>query len=501
MTPTSVHCALIPEQRATAAPGDRCLADGSRDLDNAAFGAAVRGLAARLAARGIGRGDVVAVMLPSCIELVTTMFAAWHLGAAMTPINPTLTHDEVRYQLDDSGSALVIADAAAREQVSSVEVMTAETIFDDPAGVDRPGANELAGPSSETDDPALIIYTSGTTGRPKGVVLDHANLLAMSSGIIEYLQLTAADRSLLVLPLFHVNGLVIGVLSVLRVGGNTLITPRFKATEFWNHVEAYRPTFFSAVPTIYQMLDSLDPGIKPDTSSLRFMICGAAPMSTELIRRIEDRYGVPLVEGYGLSEGTVASVVNPVNGIRKPGTVGVPLPGQTVWVVDPSGRRLPPGERGEVIINGPNVMREYLGRPQETAETIRDGWLHTGDIGQFDEDGYLTIVDRLKDMIIRGGENIYPKEIENAFYTHPAVLEVAVVGAPDVVYGEQPIAFVALRPGHEAAGDELIEHCRGMLAPFKMPRAVHIVAELPKNPIGKISKVALKELRRSADGT
>ena len=501
MMPTSLHCALLPEQRAAERPGDRCVADTSRDLDNAAFAEAVRRLAARLAARGIGRGDVVAVMLPNCVELVTTMFAAWYVGAALTPINPTLTHDEVRYQLDDSAAVLVVADAAAREQISSVPVMAAETVFDEPGGDERSAISELAGPSSETDDPALIIYTSGTTGRPKGVILDHANLLAMSNGLIEHMHLTAADRSLLVLPLFHINGLVVGVLSVLRVGGNTLIAPRFKAIEFWSHVEAYRPTYFSAVPTIYQMLDALDPEIRPDTSSLRFMVCGAAPMSAELIRRIEDRYGVPLVEGYGLSEGTVASVINPVDGIRKPGTVGLPLPGQTVWVVDPDGRQLPPGERGEVIISGPNVMRGYLGRPQETADTVRDGWLYTGDIGQFDQDGYLTIVDRLKDMIIRGGENVYPKEIENVFYTHPAVQEVAVVGAPDALYGEQPVAFVSIRPGYEVTGDELIEHCRGMLAPFKMPRAVHIVPELPKNPIGKISKSELKEWLRKADGT
>lgn len=348
-------------------------------------------------------------------------------------------------------------------------------------------------PSSEPGDPALIIYTSGTTGQPKGVLLDHANLLAMTGSIIEHFKLTSADRSLLVLPLFHVNGLVVGVLSVLRAGGDTVIAPRFQAATFWEQVERHRPTFFSAVPTIYAMLESLGPQVEPDASSLRFVVCGAAPMSAELIGRFEARFGVSIIEGYGLSEGTVASVVNPLDGLRKPGTVGVPLPGQSVWVLDSGGRRLPPGEAGEVVISGPNVMRGYLGRPDETARTIRDGWLYTGDVGRFDEDGYLTIVDRIKEMIIRGGENIYPKEIENALYAHPAVLEAAVVGAADDVYGEEPIAFVSTRLGHQTTAEELIAHCRTKVASFKVPRAVFIIPDLPKNAVGKIAKTELRK--------
>ncbi len=493
-TPTALHSALLPDQRAADRPTDPCVRDEHREFDNAEFAEAVRKLAARFRAAGVDRGDVVAVKLPNCTELVCTMFSAWAVGAALTPVNPALTPDEVRYQLSDSRAVLLVTDQPIAV-APSVVVLDARTVF---AADDV--APQAGAPCCEPDDPALIIYTSGTTGQPKGVVLDHANLLAMTSSIIEHFALTAADRSLLVLPLFHVNGLVVGVLSVLRAGGETVIAPRFDAQTFWGHVERHRPTFFSAVPTIYAMLDALDPRVEPDTSALRFVVCGAAPMSAELIHRFEARYDVPVIEGYGLSEGTVASVVNPLAGPRKPGTVGIPLPGQSVWVVDPDGRRLPPGEAGEVVITGPNVMRGYLGRPEETARTIREGWLHTGDVGRFDEDGYLSIVERIKEMIIRGGENIYPKEIENALYTHPAVLEAAVVGAPDEVFGEQPVAFVTTRPGQETTGDELIAHCGGNLAKFKLPRAVHIVAELPKNAVGKIAKIELKRsLRAKAD--
>ena len=246
------------------------------------------------------------------------------------------------------------------------------------------------------------------------------------------------------------------------------------------------------MPAIYAMLVSLPDEVRPDTSSLRRVICGAAPMPAELIARFEDRFGVPIVEGYGLSEGTCASTINPPAGPRKPGTVGLPLPGQTVAVMDAEGNLLDNGSVGEVVVRGPNVMRGYLGLPRETARTVVDGWLHTGDVGRFDADGYLVLVDRIKDMIIRGGENIYPKEIENALHSHPAVLEAAVVGAPDPVLGEVPVAHVALLPGARATGDELVEHCRERLARVKIPVAVHITGSLPKNPVGKIDKPRLR---------
>jgi long-chain acyl-CoA synthetase len=346
---------------------------------------------------------------------------------------------------------------------------------------------------------ALLIYTSGTTGSPKGVMLTHRNLDAMTSSFIEWFELDERDHGLLVLPLFHANGIVLGTLSPLRAGGQVTIARRFARERFFVDVERYRPTFFSAVPAMYAMLNSLAEGMQPDTSSLRFAVCGAAPMPAEAIRRFEDRFSVTIVEGYGLSETTTASTINPLRGVRKPGTVGLPLPGQRVAVVDESGDPVAAGETGEVVISGPVVMAGYLGRPEETARTVVDGWLHTGDIGRFDEDGYLQIVDRIKDMIIRGGENIYPKEIENAFYSHPDVHEAAVVGRPDDLFGEVPVAFVALREGAEVTAADLAHHLAAILAAYKRPATITLLEEIPKNPVGKIDKPALRRrLRQTA---
>jgi acyl-CoA synthetase (AMP-forming)/AMP-acid ligase II len=484
-----MHLAVLPDERAAFHPGGPCLTDGRRELDNATFAAEVRQVACALVELGVGRGDVVAVMLPNSVELVTIMFAAWRLGATLTPVNPALTKFEAQYQLADSGARLVVADDGS---FSKVEGGGARVCAVDELPR-RDGATDVTPASTEPDELALMIYTGGTTGRPKGVMLDHANLVATAAMIVEWFEMTEADRCLLVLPLFHVNGIMVSVVSPLVAGGSTVIAPRFDPNTFWDLVERVRPTFFSAVPTIYAMLTGMPAEVRPDTASLRCVICGAAPMPAAAIHEFEDRYGVPILEGYGQSEGTVATTVNPLLGLHKPGTVGLPLPGQEVRVVDEDDEQLPPGQVGEVTVRGPNVMRGYLGKPAETAETLRGGWLHTGDLGRFDEDGYLVLVDRLKDMIIRGGENIYPKEIEDALYTHPSVLDAAVIGRPDPLYGEEPVAFVVLRPGLAAEPGQLIEHCANVLAKFKTPRAVFIVTDLPRTPIGKVAKQVLRE--------
>ncbi len=486
----------IPLSRAQADPEGICIADTRRSVTNAAFAAEVARLAQRLAELGVGRGDTVAVMLPNCCEIVTTMFAAWHLGAALTPVNPALTDDEVLYQLQDSASRVLVGDARAGELAgrTGLHSIAADSVPVTGRATSRDAGTPdqmMGAGAARPDDFALVIYTSGTTGRPKGCVLDHANVEAMVTSISKHLHLTSDDTSLLVLPLFHCNGLLIGVMSVLQAGGNVVVAPRFDPASFWRNVEEHRPTFFSAVPTMYALLEA-QPVSEVDTSSLRFVICGAAPMPPELVGRFEARFGVPVVEGYGLSEGSVASTVNPVQGPRKPGTVGPALPGQEVEIEAPDGRRLPRGDRGEVVIRGRNVMRGYLGRPDATAQAVRDGWLHTGDVGYLDEDGYLVLVDRLKDMIIRGGENIFPKEIENVLYDHPDVLEAAVVGKPDPIYGEVPVAYVAPRPGAALDGEQLIEHCRASLAGFKVPREFHVMGSLPKNAVGKLVKGQLK---------
>ncbi|MCG3751037.1 class I adenylate-forming enzyme family protein [Amycolatopsis sp. Poz14] len=473
-----MHLAALPEERARRNPNRPCLADEHGELGNAGFAVRVRSAAAALRARGVGAGDVVAVLLPNRVEFAVVLFAAWRLGAAVTPVNPELTDGEASFQIADARAKVVVGHSDSDLVTMRVEELAT-------AAPDE-------GPVADDDHAvALLIYTSGTTGQPKGVVLDHRNVRVMTEMIVDALELGPADHSLLILPLFHVNGIVVSVLAPLLAGGRSTITARFRADDFFDTIERVRPTYFSAVPAIYARLAGLPETVRPDTSSLRLAVCGAAPMPAELIQRVEERFGVVVVEGYGLSEGSCASTLNPLAGPRKPGTVGLPLPGQEVALMDPR-RQLVTDGPGEVVVRGPNVMRGYLNRPEATAATIVDGWLHTGDVGRFDEDGYLVLVDRIKDMIIRGGENLYPKEIENALHAHPAVLEAAVVGAPHPVLGELPVATVTLYPSRTASEAELLAHCRERLTRVKVPVRIDIVPALPRNPVGKIDKPALR---------
>lgn len=472
----------LVDKRAAEDPQGPAVADGATSLTNAELLARVDAAAAQLADLGIGAGDVVALRLTNRVEFVVLLFAAWRLGATVTPVNPALTDVEVARQLDDSAARILVIeeDSAGVGDVPTLPV----------ADLARETSTEVP----PVDDPsalALLIYTSGTTGVPKGVMLDHANLDAMTRMGQAALEVGPEDRCLLILPLFHVNGIVVSILTPLRAGASVVIAERFNPTTFFEVLERERPTFFSAVPTIYSMLAALPDDVRPDTSSVRFAVCGAAPASAELLARFEGRYGFPLVEGYGLSEATCGSTVNPVDGLRKPGTVGLPFPGQELRIIGADGRPVPVGENGEVEVRGANVMRGYLGRPDDTAAVIRDGWLRTGDVGHLDDDGYLTLVGRSKEMIIRGGENIYPKEIEDVLSAHPAVLESAVVGVPDEKWGEVVVAFVQARPGVSVDVDALQVRCREQLSGYKRPTAIHVLEALPKNAVGKLDKRSL----------
>ena len=413
-----------------------CMRDTQVELTYAEVARRVDAVAEQFAAAGVGRGDVVAVMLPNRVELLLALLAAWRLGAAATPVNPVFTPNEAGYQIADSGAKLMIA--TGPDASYGVPVLAADDLATAPAS--------LPAPDSRPGDLALLIYTSGSTGRPKGVMLDHANLVAMGASLGKAMKLSPDDNCLLVLPLFHVNAILVSCLAPMMAGAQVTILPRFAPDTFLAAISRYRATYFSAVPTIYARLAELPEDQLGDTSSVRFAVCGAAPVSRELLRRSEARFGFPIIEGYGLTEGTCASTVNPLDWVRKPGTVGVALPGQQVAAMRPDGSFAAAGEPGEVVIRGANVMRGYLNRPEATAEAIVDGWLHTGDVGVLDADGYLTIVDRIKDMIIRGGENIYPQEIESVLARHDAVLEAAVIGAPHEVYGEVPVAYVVTYP-------------------------------------------------------
>jgi len=476
----------LPWHRPASYDDRRAVRDDNHDLTYAEFGAWVDAVAEQFIEYGVGRGSVVALMLPNRVELLVSIVAAWRLGATATPINPAFTATEADYQITDAESVVVVnvgADAPNGGRPSIAVDDLRRTAH---------GTRPLPAPETRAEDIALLIYTSGSTGKPKGVMLSHGNIGAMGSMMAAHMNVTGDDHCLLVLPLFHVNAICISFVMPMSVGGQLTVLGRFNPAGFLAAVEKHRPTYFSAVPTIYAHLVSQPADVTVDTSSVRFAICGAAPASKELLAATEERFGFSLIEGYGLTEGTCASTANPLDGPRKLGTVGVALPGQTVAIMNPQGDLVPVGERGEVVIKGANVMQGYLNRPEATAQALGDGWLHTGDVGILDEDGYLRLVDRIKDMIIRGGENIYPKEIETVLYGHPAVLEAAVVGTPHEVYGEVPTAYVATYPDQTVDAAELLELCRRHLTKIKVPVAIHVLDVLPKNPVGKIDKPALR---------
>lgn len=474
----------LPWNKGPEARDYPCFRDDNVELNYSQFAARVGAFATQLSQAGLRRGDVLAVMLPNRVELVLAIFAAWRLGAAATPINPAFTATEADFQIADSGARLIInaGPGSPTGGLRAIGVDSIKTV----GGSSLPAANVLGG------DLALLVYTSGSTGKPKGVMLSHGNLQAMASGIVEHMAITRDDHCLLILPLFHCNALLVSVLAPMLAGAQTTVMGKFSPEPFLKTIETLKPTYFSGVPTIYALLAALPDDVIPDTSSLRFAVCGAAPVSQELLTRSEERFGFVMIEGYGLTEGTCCSACNPVEGVRKLGSVGPALAGQQIKIVDPQGTELPTGEEGEVLVSGPTVMQGYLGKSEETAATIVDGWLHTGDVGRLDDDGYLTLVDRIKDMIIRGGENLYPKEIETTLFEVEGVLEAAVVGKAHPVLGEVPVAYVALYPDSPVTETELLEHCRTHLTRVKVPVSITIVDAIPKNPVGKIDKPSLR---------
>ncbi|MFV9452159.1 class I adenylate-forming enzyme family protein [Rhodococcus sp. NM-2] len=488
-----MNFASLPDRRADLDPHAHAVSDATGSLTNAQFLDRVRAATRHLHDRGIGPGDVVALKLTNRTEFVVLLFATWRLGATITPVNPTLTDVEVARQLADSAARLLVVEDGTT-LLGGVATLAVDELFQEATESDHT-------PPADSSALALLIYTSGTTGVPKGVMLDHTNIDAMAEMGVQALQLGPADRCLLILPLFHVNGIVVSVLTPLLAGASVVIAGRFDPRTFFDLVESERPTYFSAVPTIYSILAALPADVRPDTSSLRFGICGAAPASAELLTRFEDRYGFPLLEGYGLSEGTCASTLNPLTGPRRAGTVGIAFPGQEMRIVDENGVELGPGVDGEVVVRGPNVMRGYLGRPEDTAQTVIDGWLHTGDVGHLDPEGYLTLVGRSKDMIIRGGENIYPKEIEDVLAGDPSVLEAAVIGVPDTIWGEVVVAYVQPTPDSTVDPAALQALCARKLSRYKRPTALVVVDTIAKNAVGKIDKVALRAAHTALSAT
>ncbi|OGQ97113.1 MAG: hypothetical protein A2284_10785 [Deltaproteobacteria bacterium RIFOXYA12_FULL_61_11] len=467
------------------------------------FARRVFALANGLTSLGIGKGEVVHVLAQNDPAVLVSYFAIQAIGAIAGPINTFWKAPEVQYLLGDSGGTAIIVDRQFLPLVEQIQpacpalrtviVLGAEPVSGH-ASYER--LLERAAPAPEVplgpEDLAFIFYTSGTTGNPKGVLLSHRNVLADLNGIGAALHVEDSATMLVFLPLFHVNAMLTSIFGM-RSGIEVVLRQRFSASEFWEVVAEHKVNFWSAVPAVYQILLS-DPGRQQhDLSSLRFGICGAAPLTAETMRRFEETFGIPIVEGYGLTEGTCVSTINPRDGVRKVGSIGLPLPGQEVEIFDPEDRILPVGQRGELAIRGENVMVGYHGRPEDTAATLAGGWLHTGDVGYKDEDGYVYLVDRIKDMIIRGGENIYPKEVDNCLAGHPKVQEAATIGVPDPVRGEEVKVFIV--PSDESlTEEEVLAFCRERLADYKVPRYVELLdQDLPRNPVGKVLKKVLRE--------
>ncbi|MEM3087248.1 MAG: long-chain fatty acid--CoA ligase [Halobacteria archaeon] len=460
---------------------------------------------------GVRKGDRVAMYMPNCPAYVISDFAALRLGAIIVNTNPLFVERELEHQLKDSGAETLIAYdqllpkvQAVRERTSLKNVVSVGLLAPPkPARGVTPFEALLKAPREPPevrvglDDVAFLQYTGGTTGFPKCAIHTHGTVGAQIAQLQSWFvnDRPGGERTLLVMPLFHVYGLI--TLFRTLFGGSTIILlPRFDLEEFLKTIEQTKPTWMPVVPTIFTALINHPRG--PEVvKTIRSCLSGAAPLPLEVLRKFEELTGGVIAEGYGMTEMCAGSHVNPPFGKRKPGTVGIPLPGVDSKIVDVNdgAKELPPGEVGELVMRGPQMMKGYWNQPEETAKTVRDGWLYTGDIGRMDEEGYFSIVDRKKDMLLCGGYNVYPVEIESVLYEHPKVKEAAVVGVPDTYRGESPKAFVVLKEGQSATEQELLDYCRTKLAAYKAPRFVEFRKELPKTLIGKILR---KELRATS---
>ncbi len=444
-----------------------------------------------LSAHGVQPGDRVGIMLPNVPAFPIAFYGALAAGAVVVPMNPLLKSREIAYYLADSGARVVLAwHAAAGEAAkgaadAGTEAITAETA--DLAGL-LTEHDPAPAPSSRDDtDDAVILYTSGTTGKPKGAQLTHANLVRNAEITAEnLLKNGSGDVMMGCLPLFHVFGLTCGLNATVATAGTLTLLPRFDPAKALEIIKRDAVTIFEGVPTMYAAMLHL-PGADPAMAeTLRVCVSGGAALPVEVLRGFEEKFGCMILEGYGLSETSPVASFNHPDQVRKPGSIGTPVEGVQMRLIDDAGQTVPDGDIGEIAIKGHNVMKGYWAKPEATAEAITDGWFRTGDLARVDEDGYYYIVDRKKDMIIRGGYNVYPREIEEVLHEHPAVAEVAVIGIPHPGLGEEVGAAVALKPDATVTPDELRAFARDKLAAYKYPRRIWLVDALPKGPTGKI---------------
>lgn len=470
-----------------------------------------------LAKLGVKPGDHVGLLLGNSPYYVISMYGALRLGATVIPINPIYTPDEIGYILNNGDVKVVIAldllvplAEKMHHVLPSVETyIVCETQQGKESGVDISqlsvypklksftqvvGAGELSFQGHELgdDDVALILYTSGTTGKPKGAMLTHKNLYSNAQDVADYLRINEDDRVITTLPMFHVFCLTVALNAPLMNGATILIDPKFSPQEIFRLAKKYEATVFAGVPTMYNFLFQYNAGNPEDLKSLRLCISGGASMPVTLLKNFESKFNVLISEGYGLSEASPVTCFNPLDRPRKAGSIGPSIVNVENKVVNEIGEELPVGEVGELIVRGPNVMKGYYKMPEETQATIREGWLYTGDLAKMDEEGYFYIVDRKKDLILVGGYNVYPREVEEVLYSHPEIVEVAVLGVPDPNLGEAVKSYVVSK-NPELTEEEVLQFCSEHLAKYKIPSSVEFLEELPKNTTGKILRRALKQ--------
>jgi long-chain acyl-CoA synthetase len=464
---------------------------------------AVRGVATSLRARGISPGDKVALLVPNVPEFTIAYFGILYAGAIVVPINVLAAAPEVTYFLEDSGARVLIVhplfEEAGRKGALAIDASVLLAIPGEEEGTI--GGMALADPIDEPhktspQDTAVILYTSGTTGKPKGAELTHSNLVLNCSVVLPKLlpPLDGGHRAIATLPLFHSFGQTVIQNGMIANGGSFTLLARFTPEDAFAAIERDRLTLFAGVPTMYFALLHHRADRGHDVSSLQACMTGGAPMPVDVMNSFEEKFNVIIQEGFGLSETSpIASFTMP-NKPRKAGSIGYPVWGVEMCIVDDEDNRLPGGDRGEICIRGHNIMKGYLNRPDANAEALKNGWFHSGDIGYCDEDGCYFIVDRKKDMILRGGFNVYPREVEEVLYEHEEVVEAAVIGVFHESHGEEVKAVVALLPDAKATPEDLQAFCKERLAAYKYPRIVEVIAELPKGPTGKILKRELRDV-------
>jgi len=467
-----------------------------------------------LKGKGIGPGDHVALYCINSPHFMASYFGILKSGATVVPINLLLHPEEVNFLLNDSEAIALIyhevtdkAVSALAPQLKNIKnyIAIGNTAVDDADSFARIMAEESAEPMlvepDEEHDVAVILYTGGTTGRPKGAMLTHTNLLSNVASAIKALKLDVnSDTFITVLPMFHSFGATVGFLSPVAAGSKVVALPQFAPEATCKTIQDEKATVFLGVPTMYAMMANLPDDVNYDLSSLRICISGGAAMPVPVLERFEKRYGVTIYEGDGPTECSPVTCVNPIGGKRKLLSVGVPVPDVEMKIMDDDGNELPPDTIGEVCVRGANVMKGYWKQPEETANAFHGEWFRTGDLGKMDEEGYFYLVDRKKDMIIVHGINVYPRQVEEVIYKHPAVAEAAVIGVPDDFHGELPKAFVALKAGYDLKPNEIIQFCRKHLGRFEVPRRVEFMDSLPKSGAGKILKRELRQMEMEKKG-